>query len=107
MDSFNGTVTGASSGRGEGTEDQARAARARKSGTGRRLRRPGKGEASGSYFDDVLRDPRRYGIENTTDKVRRPGAVRRRRDAVCTERIVGHSYKAPDFAGFGGKGRDC
>jgi hypothetical protein len=44
---------------------------------------------SGSYFDDVLRDPRRYGIENTTDKVRRPGAVRRRRDAVCTERIVG------------------
>jgi hypothetical protein len=43
---------------------------------------------SGSYFDDVLRDPRRYGIENTTDKVRRPGAVRRRRDAVCTERIV-------------------
>jgi hypothetical protein len=51
---------------------------------------------SGSYFDDVLRDPRRYGIENTTDKVRRPGAVRRRRDAVCTERIVGHSEKAPD-----------
>jgi hypothetical protein len=49
---------------------------------------------SGSYFDDVLRDPRRYGIENTTDKVRRPGAVRRRRDAVCTERIVGHSYKS-------------
>ena len=46
---------------------------------------------SGSYFDDVLRDPRRYGIENTTDKLRRPGAVRRRRDAVCTERIVGHS----------------
>ena len=42
---------------------------------------------SGSYFDDVLRDPRRYGIKNTTDKVRRPGAVRRRRDAVCTERI--------------------
>ena len=41
---------------------------------------------SGSYFDDVLRDPRRYGIENTTDKVRRRGAVRRRRDAVCTER---------------------
>jgi hypothetical protein len=38
-----------------------------------------------------LRDPRRYGIENTTDKVRRRGAVRRRRDAVCTERIVGHS----------------
>jgi len=32
---------------------------------------------SGSYFDDVLRDPRRYGIENTTDKERRPGAVRR------------------------------
>ena len=31
---------------------------------------------SGSYFDDVLRDPRRYGIENTTDKLRRPGAVR-------------------------------
>jgi hypothetical protein len=30
----------------------------------------------GSYFDDVLRDPRRYGIENTTDKERRPGAVR-------------------------------
>jgi len=50
---------------------------------------------SGSYFDDVLRDPRRYGIENTTDKVRRPGAVRRRRDAVCTERIVGHSYIGP------------
>jgi hypothetical protein len=49
---------------------------------------------SGSYFDDVLRDPRRYGIENTTDKVRRPGAVRRRRDAVCTERIVGHSETA-------------
>jgi hypothetical protein len=39
---------------------------------------------SGSYFDDVTRDPRPYGIENTTDKVRRPGAVRRRRDAVCT-----------------------
>jgi hypothetical protein len=46
---------------------------------------------SGSYFDDVLRDPRRYGIENTTDKLRRPGAVRRRRDAVCTESIVGYS----------------
>jgi hypothetical protein len=30
---------------------------------------------SGLYFDDVLRDPPRYGIENTTDKVRRPGAV--------------------------------
>ena len=45
---------------------------------------------SGSYFDDVLRDPRRYGIENTTDKVRRRGAVRRRRDAVCTERIVSY-----------------
>jgi hypothetical protein len=45
---------------------------------------------SGSYFDDVLRDPRRYGIENTTGKVRRPGAVRRRRDAVCTGRIVAH-----------------
>jgi hypothetical protein len=34
---------------------------------------------SGSYSDDALRDPRRYGIKNTTDKVRRPGAVRRRR----------------------------
>jgi hypothetical protein len=45
---------------------------------------------SGSYFDDVLLDPRRYGIENTTDKVRRPGAVRLRRDAVCTERVVSH-----------------
>jgi hypothetical protein len=45
---------------------------------------------SGSYFDDVLRDVRRYGIENTTDKECRPGAVPRRRDAVCTERIVGH-----------------
>jgi len=45
---------------------------------------------SGSYFDDVLRDSR-YGIENTTDKLRRPGAVRRRRYAVCTESIVGHS----------------
>jgi len=42
---------------------------------------------SGSYFDDVVRDPRRYGIENTTDKLRQ-GAVRRRRDAVCTESIV-------------------
>jgi hypothetical protein len=53
---------------------------------------------SGSYFDDVLRDPRRYGIENTTDKLRRPGAVRRRRDAVCTESIVGHSEKGrPGF----------
>jgi hypothetical protein len=41
---------------------------------------------SGSYFDDVLRDPRRYAIENTTDKVRPPGAVRRRRDTACTER---------------------
>jgi hypothetical protein len=50
---------------------------------------------SGSYFDDVLRDPRRYGSENTTDKVRRRGAVRRRRDAVCTERIVGDSEKGP------------
>ena len=49
---------------------------------------------SGSYFDDVKRDPRPYGIENTTDKVRRPGAVRRRRDAVCTEWIVADSYKA-------------
>ena len=45
---------------------------------------------SGSYFDDVLRDPRRYGLENTTDKMRRPGAVRRGRGAVCTERIVVH-----------------
>ena len=26
---------------------------------------------SGSYFGDVLRDPRRYAIENTTGKVRR------------------------------------
>jgi len=26
---------------------------------------------SGSYFDDVTRDPLPYGIENTTDKVRR------------------------------------
>ncbi len=43
---------------------------------------------SESYFDDVLLDPRRYGIKNTTDKMRRPGAVRRRRDAVCTERVV-------------------
>src|SRR6202035_1027324 len=49
----------------------------------------------GSYFDDVLCDPRRYGSENTTDKVRRRGAVRRRRDAVCTERIVGDSEKGP------------
>src|SRR5580704_3323146 len=49
---------------------------------------------SGSYFDDVTRDPRPYGIENTTDKVRRPGAVPRRRDAVFTERIVAYSYKA-------------
>src|ERR1700685_4054518 len=48
---------------------------------------------SGSYFDDVTRDPRPHGIENTTDKVRRPGAVRRRRDAVCTERIVGELDK--------------
>ena len=32
---------------------------------------------SGSYFDDVLRDPRRYGIENTTDKVRRPRSTTR------------------------------
>jgi hypothetical protein len=44
---------------------------------------------SGSYFDDVLLDPRRYGIKNTTDKMRRPGAVRRRRDAVCSERAFG------------------
>jgi hypothetical protein len=43
----------------------------------------------GSYFDDVLRDPRRYSIENTAGKVRRPGTVRRSRDAVCTERIFG------------------
>jgi hypothetical protein len=50
---------------------------------------------SGSYFADVLRDPRRYGIENTTDKVRQRDAVRRRRDAVCTERIVGDSEKGP------------
>jgi hypothetical protein len=47
---------------------------------------------SGSYFDDVLLDPQRYGIENATDKLRRPGAVRRRRDTVCTGSIVGHSY---------------
>ena len=53
---------------------------------------------SGPYFDDVPRDPRRYGIENTTDKVRRPGAVRRRRDAVCTERIVGHSEEGAHTA---------
>jgi hypothetical protein len=39
----------------------------------------------------VLRDPRRYGIENTTGKVCRPGAVRRRRDVVCTEHIVGNA----------------
>jgi hypothetical protein len=44
---------------------------------------------SGSYSDDALRDPRRYGIKNTTDKVRRPGAVRRRRDAVCTAHVLG------------------
>jgi len=44
---------------------------------------------SGSYFDYVLRDPRRYGIKNTTDNVHRPDAVRRRRDAVCTEHVVG------------------
>jgi hypothetical protein len=48
---------------------------------------------SGSYFDDVLRDLRRYGFENTTDRVRRRGAVRRRRDAVCTD--VGDSEKGP------------
>jgi hypothetical protein len=47
---------------------------------------------SGAYFDDVLRDPRRFGIENTTDKVRRAGAVRRGRDAMCIERIVGIPY---------------
>lgn len=45
---------------------------------------------SGSYFHDVLLDPRRYGIENTTDKVRRPGAVRLRCDAVGTEHVVSH-----------------
>jgi hypothetical protein len=50
----------------------------------------------------VTRDPRPYGIENTTDKVRRPGAVRRRRDAVCTERIVRHSYKAQIDRAAGG-----
>jgi hypothetical protein len=94
LDSCNCTMTGASSGPRRGTEDQARAARARKSGTGRRLRRPGKGEAIESYFDEVLRDPRRYGIENTTDKVRGPGAVRPR-DAVCTERIVGLTGSNP------------
>lgn len=44
---------------------------------------------SGSYFDDVLRDPRRYGIENTTDKVGRRGPVRRRRDAICTANRTG------------------
>jgi hypothetical protein len=27
---------------------------------------------SRSYFDDVLHDPRRYGIRNNTDKVCRP-----------------------------------
>jgi hypothetical protein len=43
----------------------------------------------GSYFYDVLLDPRRYGIKSTTDKMRRPGALRRRRNAVCTERVVG------------------
>lgn len=46
---------------------------------------------SGSYFDDVLRDPRSYGSENITGKVRRTAAIRRRRGAVCTERIVGIS----------------
>jgi hypothetical protein len=51
---------------------------------------------SGAHFDDLLRDPRRYGIENATDKVRRPGAVRRRRDAVCPGRIVGDSENGPD-----------
>jgi hypothetical protein len=40
---------------------------------------------SGSYFEDALRDPRRY-----TYKVRGPGGVRRRHDTVCTVRIVCH-----------------
>jgi hypothetical protein len=48
-------------------------------------------EIPASREPGLLLDPRRYGIENTTDKVRRPGAVRRRRDTVCTERIVGNS----------------
>jgi hypothetical protein len=47
---------------------------------------------SGSYFDGVLRDPRRYGIKNTTDKVRRPGAVPRRRDA-CARSVLSASRK--------------
>src|SRR5215831_1167820 len=72
-----------------GTEDQARPVRARKSGTGRRLRLPGQGEASESYLDNVLRDLRRYGIENTTDKCALTGAIRQR-EVVCTERLVGY-----------------
>jgi hypothetical protein len=43
---------------------------------------------SGSYFDDVLRDPRRYRIENTTDKVRRRGAVRRELPASLRSAVV-------------------
>ena len=60
---------------------------------------------SGSYFDDVLRKPRRYGIENTTDKLRRPGAVRRRRAAVCTESMVGDSDNSPKRSGSMHDGR--
>jgi hypothetical protein len=44
---------------------------------------------SGSYFDDVLLDPRRYGLENTTDKVRRPGC------STKTRRRVHRAYCQP------------
>ena len=67
LDSFNGTVTGASSGRGEGRKIKhtllARERVEQADDFGGRVK-----AESGSYFDDVLRDSRRYGIENTTDK---------------------------------------
>jgi len=42
---------------------------------------------SGSYFDDVLRDPRRYGIENTTGKLHRVLSVTRTRCSCSAPRL--------------------
>jgi hypothetical protein len=42
----------------------------------------------------VLRDPRRYGIKNTTDKVRRPGELESR-GYVRHCRLFGHVESHP------------
>jgi hypothetical protein len=50
---------------------------------------------SGSYFDDGLRDPRRYGVEAITGRSELVGRCSTRCDAVCAERIVGIPDKGP------------